>query len=129
MQHQPSTSVEIEAKLQKWLQDSEAVMSLFPDDHDFMSTSNVPAAQNQLRVLKEELEWEYHRMETVKGQEGLSDVAKLFYWPAVQDAWANSGISAVKFNSRPNHKWFDALYQVRFSMGYWIDGLKRSERD
>lgn len=124
-QNQPRTSEEIETRLKKFGEDTEAIMHLFADGR--VPASNVPEARDRFRALKQELDNEYRRMATVKGEAALSSVASAFYWPAIQDAWANSGVSGLRWNTRPDHKWFDALYQVRFYVSYWADGLKHSE--
>jgi hypothetical protein len=125
-QNQPRTPEEILNRLKKFGEDTEAIMHLFVNRR--VPAAKVLEARERFRALKRELESEYRLMATVKGEAALSSVASAFYWPAIQDAWANSGISGVRWNTRPDGKWFDALYQVEFYMSYWADGLKRSEK-
>src|ERR1700733_2752915 len=104
IQNHPRTSEEIEAQLRKWSEDAEAIMRLYLEGRQ-MVASRVPEARDLFRTLKEELDTEYRRMDTIKGEASLSRLASAFYRPAVQDAWANSGLSSVRWNSRPDHTW------------------------
>jgi hypothetical protein len=71
--------------------------------------AQVAHSQELFRALKEKLEVEYKRMATGKGQATLSEVEANFYHPAINDAWANTVLGRVRWNSRPDREWHDAL--------------------
>jgi hypothetical protein len=121
----PSTPAEIRERLRDIGTEADALMMLFKDGR--VSAAEAEQARERFRLLKEQLESAYRSMATVRGEAALSRVASAFYWPAIQDAWANSGISGVRWDTHPHDKWFDALYEVRFYMSYWGDNLKRAE--
>jgi predicted house-cleaning noncanonical NTP pyrophosphatase (MazG superfamily) len=90
-----------------------------------VTQAQVPYSQELFRELKKKLETEYKRMSTVKGEANLSDVEAYFYKPAIDDAWANTTIGRVRWNSRPDSSWHEVLSSVSDYMNYWGDQLKR----
>jgi hypothetical protein len=120
----PQTPAQIQAALKQIEDEAAGIMQLLNNGRVPVGASR--EAQERLRALKELLDAEYCRMATIRGRDALSRVAAAFYWPAIQDAWANSGISGVRWNSRPGTKWSEVLYQVRFYAQYWAGSLERS---
>jgi hypothetical protein len=102
--------------------ESDSILRLFENGH--VPQGRVGQAQELFRGLKEKLQAEYKRMATRRGDAALSDVEARFYKPAIDDAWANTGISGVRWNTRPDRRWHDALWSVSDYMGYWSGGLK-----
>jgi hypothetical protein len=103
---------------------SDSILKLFENGH--VQQRNVQEARELFRALKEKLQGEYKRMATGRGQAALSDVESRFYKPAIDDAWANTGISGVRWNNQPDHNWHDALWNVRDYMRYWSTNLERA---
>jgi hypothetical protein len=101
--------------------ESDRILKLFEDGH--VQQGKVHEAQELFRALKEKLRAEYKRMETGSGEAALSDVEIGFYKPAIDDAWANTAISGVRWNTGPNHRWHDALWSVSDYMTYWSGHL------
>lgn len=103
-------------------EESDRILGLFENGH--VPQGKVHEAQELFRALKEKLKAEYKRMETVRSQAELSDVEARFYKPAIDDAWANTVIGGVRWNTRPNHHWHDALWNVSGYMRHWSGNLK-----
>ena len=53
-------------------------------------------ATELFRSPKAHLESEFRRMDTRRGQAELSEVEKVFYSPAILDAWAGTAVSSVR---------------------------------
>jgi hypothetical protein len=121
----PATAEEVCLRLQGIGTEADAMMDRFSNGH--VPHDQVEQVRERFKSLKERLESAYRRMDTLRGEAELSQAAELFYWPAIQDAWANSGISSVRWDSRPDNNWFDALYEVRFYMNYWAGNLRDSK--
>jgi hypothetical protein len=102
-------------------EESDCILKLVENGH--FPQGKVREAQELFRALKEKLQAEYKRMGTGRGEAALSDVEAKFYKPAIDDAWANTGISGVRWNTRPDHRWHDALWGVSDYMGYWSGNL------
>jgi hypothetical protein len=98
------------------------IMNLF-DKNTRMPQEKIEESQFLLQKLKEDLSIEYKRMGTVRGEKSLSQLEANFYHPAIRDAWANSCLSSLKWNSRPDGKWFSVLYDVSGYMSYWKENL------
>lgn len=109
--------------LQKLECQTDHIIGLF-DDRNQIPQQRVNEAQALLKKLKDDLKSEYKRMDTVKGVAELSDIEVNFYRPAIQDAWANSGISQIRWNSRPDYKWYTALDDVKNYIIYWRSSLQ-----
>ena len=72
---------------------------------------SIDEARERFRELKQHLEDEYRKIDTIKGEAKLSRLEKAFYAPAIRDALTNTGISNISPTSRPE-KWKDALWGV-----------------
>jgi hypothetical protein len=115
------TEAEVLQKLDAIRDESERISKLFESGR--VPVAKVPEAQELFRTLKEKLRADYRRMATISGEAALSEVEAHFYKPAIDDAWANTGISSIRWNSRPDHRWHDALWNVRDYMGHWSGNL------
>src|SRR5450759_4096144 len=100
----------------------ERILDLF-DDRYRISRDRTEEAQSMFRVLKEDLQAEYKSMDTGTGQARLSAAERVFYHPAICDAWANTGVSSVRWDSRPDRRWHDALWSVGDYMKHWQSSL------
>jgi len=118
------TQSEALQKLSGIREQAERIIKLFENDH--VQSQTVPKAQELFRSLKENLHAEYKRMSTVRGEAALSHLESSFYKPAIEDAWANTQISGIRWNSRPNGRWLDELSSVSDYMGYWSSNLKEA---
>ena len=103
-------------------EESDCILKLFVNGS--VPQKDVQKAQELFRALKEQLHAEYKRMATVKGQASLSDFESRFYKPAVDDAWANTAIGRVRWNTRPDNNWHEALWSVSDYMRYWSKNLQ-----
>jgi len=119
------TIEDIDQRLEKLENNVEAIINLFDSDGScHISQPNMTLAQALFKKLKEDFKAEYKRMDSVREQANLSEDELAFYHPAISNAWANSTISRVRWNSRPDGSWFSALYEVQGYMSYWRDQLK-----
>jgi hypothetical protein len=100
-------------------------MRLFEDKR--MPPEKLPEARESFRALKNKLDAEYKRMATIRGKAALSPIELRFYKPAIDDAWANTPIGRVRWNSRPNDEWTDALWNVADYMRHWSGNLRRAK--
>ena len=103
-------------------EESDRILKLFENGH--VPQGKVHDAQELFRALKEKLQAEYRRMATGNGEAALSDVEARFYKPAIDDAWLNTIISGVRWNTRPDHRWHDVLLDVIDYMRHWSGNLK-----
>ena len=106
--------------------ESDRILKLFEAGR--VLQANVPEARELFRALKEKLQSEYKRMATVRGEAALSKVEAHFYKPAIDAAWANTAIASTRWNSRPDHHWHDALWNVRGYMEYWSGDLRSAQK-
>lgn len=118
------TEAEVLQELDAIRDESDRILDLF--EKHCVPHAKVPEARELFRTLKEKLEAEYKRMATVKCDVALSEVEAHFHKPAIEDAWANTGISSVRRNSRPDHRWHDALWSVRDYVAHWSSDLRSS---
>jgi hypothetical protein len=109
-------------KLDAIRDESNRILKLFENGR--VPQANVREAQELFRALKEKLQSEYKRMATVRGQAALTKVEAHSFKPAIDDAWANTDIASTRWNSRPDHRWHDALWNVRGYMEYWSEDLR-----
>lgn len=114
---------EILQKLEAIRVEADQIMKIFNPDR--VPVDRVPEAQELMRALKEKLRAEYNRMATIKGEETLTDLERHFYQPAIADAWANTVIGPIRWNSRPDKDWYDALWNIENYMDHWSSGLKK----
>lgn len=110
-------------KLQQLEERTDNIMAFF-DSHGHVSRNKVADVQLLFKEFKEDLKSEYKCMDTIKGQASLSDVEAQFYRPAIGDAWANTRISSIPWNSQPTQRWRDVLADVGDYMRYWRSSLK-----
>jgi hypothetical protein len=87
------------------------------------AANNRDRATETFRSLKVDLEAEFRRMDTRSGQARLSEAEKAFYWPAILDAWADTAISSVRWNSPPA-RWHTALYEIGSSMRIHLSAIE-----
>jgi len=111
-------------KLEEIRGEAEQIMKLVNDRGDRVPADRVHEAQELMRALKEKLRGEYNRMATIKGEAALTDQERHFYLPAIADAWANTVVGPIRWNSRPNKDWYDALWSIEDYMGHWSGQLK-----
>lgn len=112
---------EVLEKLAAIRSEADAIMKLFENGR--VPQASVQQAQALFRALKEKLQADYKRMATVRGEAALSEVERHFYKPAIDDAWANTVIGRVRWNTRPDHHWHDALWSVADYMGFWTSNV------
>ena len=105
-----------------------AVESRITSIREMISAGQKSEAQELFRDLKAHLDAEYRRMSPAKAEAKLSAVERAFYLPFIQDAWANTGISGVRWNSDPA-KWRDALWSISDYVGYWTASLNEQVAD
>lgn len=115
----------VELKLQQFEERVDLIVSFF-DSRGHVTRNKVGEVQSLFRELKEDLKSECKLMDTIRGQASLSDVESQFYHPAIRDAWANTSISSIPWNSQPNQRWCDVLIEVNDYMSYWGNNLKNS---
>lgn len=109
-------------KLDTIRNEADRIMKLFENGR--VPQARAAHAQESLRALKEKLQAEYKRMNTIKGEAALADIELRYYKPAIDDAWANTALGSVRWNSRPDNRWLDALWSVADYMSYWGGNLK-----
>lgn len=78
-------------------------------------------AEGYFHELKEHVRAEYDRMKTVRGQAALSEAESAWYWPAVQEAWANS-LSPARFGR--DGKWRSYVIDAEDQIRWYISNLK-----
>ncbi|MCZ6541262.1 MAG: hypothetical protein O6704_06390 [Nitrospinae bacterium] len=113
----------VEQELLRFEEKVDRIVGFF-DSRGHISRNAVAEVQSLFRELKEDLKSEYKSMDTIRGQASLSDIEDQFYQPAIRDAWANTRISSIPWNSQPNQQWCDVLIEVSDYMSYWRNNLK-----
>jgi len=116
------TEKDIDQRLEKIEKESADIMGLF-DNSGHIPAQYIDKAQVLFKNLKDALQSEYKRMDTVRFQSSMSEIESAFYHPAIRDSWANTGVSRVRWDSRPDSRWFSVLYDVHGYMRYWRDQL------
>lgn len=74
--------------------------------------------QEDASALKEHVKAEYMRLSKAR----LSDTSNYLmthYWPAIEDAWANYKLSALRTNGHPKSSWGRYFRDVAFAARYW----------
>jgi len=116
-------------KLEEIRAEAVQITKLFNENGDLVPVDRVPEAQEFMRALKEKLRAEYNRMATIKGEAALTALERHFYQPAIADAWANTVVGPIRWNSRPDKEWYDALWNIEDYMGHWISQLRNSNAE
>lgn len=107
---------DVTQKLQQLLTRVQSLLGIV-ENHRTLSPQEIKEAQIQLKQLKKDLEIEYKRTRVSKN---LSDAEETMYQPAIRGAWANSLISAVRWNSVPDHKWLDKINNVELEISWYL---------
>lgn len=74
----------------------------------------------RLTLLKERLQNEHKRMDTLRGQAELNDAEKAFYSRTIHKAFV---ALSIRRGSKPGPKWRDRLYATRLELRYTLDQL------
>ena len=101
----------------------EAIDRQVAETDQLVESRRIDEARVRFAELKQHLQSEFRRMATIEGDAQLSQLERAFYVPAIQDAWANSGIKQVRADWRPR-KWHDALYGVGDYMRRYLSSLR-----
>ena len=96
--------ITIAAKLQTILDKVNAILVLV-EPGGTVKTAATSEAQYLFKNLKAELKGDYDRLSSHQRYLGAHDLEAQFLYPAIEDAWANTGISSIRWDSRPNRKW------------------------
>ena len=87
------------------------------------------AEQERLKTLiselKVELDAEHKRMKQPDAD--LSRYERDFYQPAVKSAMVKLG--SLKTNHRPNEKWRNIIYEIRFEISDMLTQIKQDQND
>jgi hypothetical protein len=83
------------------------------------------SAQTKLRELKENLQVECKRMNTLRGQESLTPCEMAFYEPAMRKASAEI---SVRWNSLPGRQWHTNLYGARINISHALFELEHPRK-
>ena len=107
----------VAAKLQTISDKANAILAMF-EPGGYIKASVTSEAQYLFKNLKEELKEDYKRLSRHRRKRRVHDLEAQFLYPAIEDAWANTGFSSIRWDGRPNRKWSSALYDVKSYMGY-----------
>jgi len=97
---------------------------------DLLSESNISAeAEAELRLLvpqlKNEIRTEYKRMSPMSFQESIGAEEAAFFL-AIQEAWADTGLSGLRIEGRPKTHWHPILEAVNAKLHYYLHELESS---
>jgi hypothetical protein len=98
---------------------------------DLLEQDNLSAeAEAELRKLipqlKAEISSEYKRMSPVAIQESMAPEESFFYRPAINEAWADTGLSGLRVEGRPKTHWYPILEAVNTKLHYYLHQLESS---
>ena len=77
--------------------------------------------QQLLKVFKKNLNDEFRRLSTHRGQANLNQIEKKYYLWAVAEAHESV---RIKFNSVPDLRWRSDLEEAASEIGYYVDHLR-----
>ena len=77
--------------------------------------------QHLAASLKDELQAEYKRMSPERVQRSLTMFEISVYSPTIEEAWADTGISRLRIDTEPNHRWYEVLEAVCYKAAKYID--------
>jgi len=77
--------------------------------------------QHLAASLKDELQAEYKRMSPERVQRSLTMLEISVYSPTIEEAWADTGISRLRIDTEPNHRWYEVLEAVCYKAAKYID--------
>jgi len=119
------TGAHVLQELEAIRDESDRILNLFENGQ--VPEIQIAQAQQLFRALKENLRGEYKRMSTTKDEPERSDFESRCYKTAIGDAWANSVINSVNWRSRPDNRWYNALWKVSDYMRYWSGALRSAQ--
>jgi hypothetical protein len=93
--------------------------------HETVAARRVQEARRLFRDLKVYLNAAYRKMDGGAAEARLSLLEQKYYRPFIADAWTESGISSVRWNSDPS-KWEGALSGVSRAVVWWSDSVNRA---
>ena len=82
-------------------------------------------AQMLLTKLKEEFNNDYKSRNTNKGEEQMTDVERIYFFPAIYEAHTSI---YVKTNSRPSEKWVFELFDAQSTLKYYLHQLQDEDK-
>jgi hypothetical protein len=107
--------------LQTYLDDIEKIESLFKDKH-VLSGAVKNDAQTLMRKLKQRLKDDYKLHHKNREKKRMTYIEERNYYPAISEATA---FLTVKWNSVPDAKWCDNLYQAKSKIEWALDQLNK----
>jgi len=105
---------------------SERILQLF--ERGQVPPAKRDEARQLFRLLKQQLETEYQDLVARREHGTLNDIEAGFYLPALQDAWVNTIIISLPWDSRPSDRWDSALSDVSYYMTHWSYALKGTNK-
>jgi hypothetical protein len=76
--------------------------------------------QGLAQWIKEELQREYDRMLPERVQRTMTIFERSVYSPTIEEAWKGSGISRLKIDGIPDHRWQESLEAVVYNTGKYL---------
>jgi hypothetical protein len=76
--------------------------------------------------IKKEIRAEYKRMSPISFQENMAPQEGAFYFPAIQDAWADTGLRELRSELKPNLEWYSTLEAVNAKIGQYLRELEQN---
>lgn len=71
-------------------------------------------------ALKQELEWEYHRVRPERAQRSMTIFELSVYSPTIEEAWKESGIRRLKVEGKIDWKWRDVIESVAYKVSKYL---------
>jgi hypothetical protein len=94
---------------------------------ELRSSAGRAEVQSIFQSLKSELKAEYKRMSSLRSQKNMEPSELYFFKPAIQEAWADTGISSLHSDAQPTERWKRPIEAVSAKIKYYLDQLERNE--
>lgn len=121
----PSKLHKIEAKLDDFNSLVDEIIGMF-GVNGVVEQARVAEAQAKLHTFKDDLKSEYKRLSKAFKSSHGEDLEEIWYSSAIKGAWAGSGISGVRADTRPNSRWYEALSSAHVDFSHALFEVRRA---
>jgi preprotein translocase subunit SecA len=101
-------------RLNGYRDDIRNIISLL-EDKSHLDAEEKARARSLLKKLKDSIGADCSLRETKRGQNQMTKVEKIFYWPAIREAYANH-LKRIRSNTQPNQGWLMDLREAESDM-------------
>jgi hypothetical protein len=88
------------------------------------SAQKSPELRDIVRRLKSEIRAEYKRTSPISAQEKMSAEESAYYLPAIHEAYYDTGLSALRAETKPKEEWYSIIEAVNAKLKYYLHQLE-----